>query len=72
MWKFTFVKQEVNSEFICDESEAAGVPGGESFFSRPLEKNNRIRARENRRDGNGIHRPYSKKDIVENPLHHYI
>jgi len=67
MWEFTLVKLGDwsarpedfygNSKFICDESEATGAPSGESFFSRPREKNSRSRAREKRRGGNENHRP---------------
>ena len=47
------------SKFICDESEAAGAPGGESFFSRPREKTMPVKS-----EGAVMDRPSSKKDVV--------
>ena len=75
MWEFTLVKQKVievnapktstgTANSFATEAKRQ-EPGGESFFSRRREKNSRSRAREKRRGGNGKHRPYSRKVIVE-------
>jgi len=57
-----------NSTYICDESEATGAPGGESFFLRPREKNSRSRAREKRRAVMEI-TVLIQKGCGGNPLH---
>ena len=60
MWEFTF-GYALGDWNARPEDFYGKSTCGESFFSRPREKNSRSRAREKRRGGNENHRPYSKR-----------